>query len=206
MARILILAIALLAGCANAPSLQPAPPAGVNLAGHWRLNVADSDDPLRIPQAISTGGVGGGGGPGRGGRGSRGGGQGAEPPGVQSIPVPMTVVADLLRWPGAEISVRQEGGIATFISEGDTRVFQPVAGMQPTASGHAARRGRRDASAAEVGWSGPVLVVRVEPDEDQPGYESRYRLSENGDRLLQAITLLGGRLSGFTLSRVWDRE
>ena len=205
MQRFLILSILLVAGCASVPALDPAPPAGVSLAGRWRLNVADSDDPLRIPQAISTGAGGGSAGPGRSGRGSRGGGQGGQLPPVQSIPVPMTVIADLLHWPGREVAVSQEGGVATLTSDGDTRVFQPVAGM-PAKSAHGARRGRRDANPSVCGWSGSVLVVQVEPDDDQPGYEARYRLSDDGARLLQVITLQGGRLSGFTLSRVWDRE
>ena len=203
MRRLLILSIALVAGCATTPVLDSAPPPGVDLSGQWHLNVADSDDPLRIPPAVSTGVAGGGAG---GNRGSRGGGQNGPRSIVVSIPVPVTVVAELLRWPGNEVAVHQDGGAVTFTSDGDSRLFQPVTGMSAQSSGHAAKRGRRNLSAAQSGWAGPVLVVRVEPDEDQLGYEARYRLSDDGSRLFQVIVLRGGRLSGFTLSRVWDRE
>lgn len=205
MRCILILSIAfIIGGCASTPALDSAPPAGVDLSGQWHLNVADSDDPLRIPQAVSAG-IGGGGGAG-GGRGSRGGGQNGPRSVVVSIPVPVTVVAELLRWPGTDVAVHQDGGAVTFTSDGDSRLFQPVAGMRTPPSGHAAKRGRRNVNAATSGWDGPVLVVRVLPDEDQLGYEARYRLSDDGSRLFQVIVLQGGRLGGFTLSRVWDRQ
>jgi hypothetical protein len=195
----LVLLIALIAGCATDPGLDPAPPPGVDLSGHWRLNVADSDDPLRIPQSI------GGASPGvgqRSARGSRNSGSNSPGPVALPVPVPTSLVADLLRWPGSEIAVRQEGGTVTLDSGGDSRIYQPASGR----SRPVPKRGRRSTIPATCGWSGASLVVRVDADDDQPGYEVRYRLSDDGDRLLQVITMQSGRLSGFTLSRVWDRE
>ena len=195
----LVLLVALVAACASDPPLDPAPPPGVDLSGHWRLNVAESDDPLRIPSSI------GGGTPGatpRSGRGNRNGGQDPSGPVALPVPVPTSLVADLLRWPGSELELRQQGGVVSFDSGGDSRVYQPAAAHVRSA----ARRGRRSATPATCGWSGASLVVRMDGDETQPGYEARYRLSDDGDRLLQVITLQSGRLSGFTLSRVWERE
>jgi hypothetical protein len=48
--------------------------------------------------------------------------------------------------------------------------------------------------------------VHIEPEDNQPGFDAQYRVSDDGARLLQLITLQGGRLTGFTMSRVWDRE
>jgi hypothetical protein len=205
----LILLIALAAGCATHNDLAPSPPPGVDLSGHWRLNVADSDDPLSLTQALASGngtatpGQGPGGGS-RSGRGSRSGG-GPLPAAQQPISIPTTVVADLLRWPGAQLDIRQDGGEATFSSDGDSRFYQPTAASRQ-ASEHAGKKGRRSAGPPVCGWSGPSLVVHTEAEDDQPGFDAHYRVSDDGTRLIQLITLQGGRLTGFTMSRVWDRE
>jgi len=70
-----------MAGCAS-NRLASMPPAGVDLSGHWTLNVADSDDAQRLMQsqiAAATAGVNGGGSTGAGGgrQRGRGGGMGA---------------------------------------------------------------------------------------------------------------------------------
>jgi hypothetical protein len=198
----LVLLTALIAGCATDPPLDTAPPRGVDLSGHWRLNVADSDDPLRIPQSLGGGAPGG---AQRSGRNSRNRSENASGPVALPVQIPTALVAELLRWPGSEIVVRQQGGVATFDSGGDSRVYEPAAARNRSAD-RAARRGRRSATPATCGWSGASLVVRIVAADDQPGYEARYRLSDDGDRLLQVITMQDGRLSGFTLSRVWDRQ
>src|SRR5580658_4974494 len=84
MRILMAMALVCVASCAT-EKLAQAPPAGVDLTGHWKLNDADSDDPQRLllaqnaaaaNQASAPGGSGGGGsgGGGRGGRsGSRGG-------------------------------------------------------------------------------------------------------------------------------------
>ena len=198
----LTLMFALIAGCAVQPVLDPVPPAGVDLSGHWRLNVADSDDPLRIPRSLAANT------PGSGqqrGRSSRNGGQGMQGAALPAVAIPTALVADVLRWPGAEVEIHQEGGSASFTSDGDSRLYQPATAARSAAARNS-RRGRRSAEPATCGWSGHSLVVHLDAEEDQPGYEARYRLSDDGSRLLQVITLQGGRLTGFTLSRVWERE
>jgi hypothetical protein len=204
----LILLIALAAGCATENDLALSPPSGVDLSGHWRLNVADSDDPLSLTQALAssngsaTPGQGPGGGS-RSGRGSRSG--GAPLLAAQPVSIPTTVVADLLRWPGTLLDIRQSGGEATFSSDGDSRLYQPTAGSSKV-SDHSSKKGRRSAAPPVCGWTGSSLLVRIEPEDDQPGFDARYRVSDDGARLVQVITLQGGRLTGFTMSRVWDRE
>jgi hypothetical protein len=199
----LILMITLLAGCATDRELATAPPAGVDLSGHWRLNVADSDDPLRLTQALAAGA-----GPSSadqrsGGRqrSGRGGQSTAQLPPLQPISIPATIVADMLRWPGTQVELRQVGGVVTFISDGDTRAYTPG-----TAAGRAAKSNHRSSAPPPCGWEGASLVVHFEREDNQPGYDANYRLSDDGTRLLQIITMQGGRLTGFTMSRVWDRE
>jgi hypothetical protein len=192
----LILFIALLAGCATNSELALAPPSGVDLSGHWRLNVADSDDPLRLTQALASGsGMQSGDSRGR----QRGGQSTAQLPPLQPISIPATIVADMLRWPGVRIETRQTGGAVTFISDGDSRAYTPGAG-------HAAKGNHRNSAPPPCGWEGASLVVRYEREDNQPAYDAHYRLSDDGTRLLQIIMMQSGRLTGFTMSRVWDRE
>src|SRR6202044_565370 len=81
MRILMTMALVCVASCAS-ENLAQAPPAGVDLIGHWKLNDADSDDPQRLMQAQnaaasqSTAPGGSGGGSGGGGRGGRGGGRG----------------------------------------------------------------------------------------------------------------------------------
>ncbi len=51
-----------------------------------------------------------------------------------------------------------------------------------------------------------TLIVRGgDPDEDHPPFEEHYSLSDDGRRLVEVVEFKGGRSSGFTMSRVWDR-
>jgi hypothetical protein len=206
-----LLLIVLLAGCATESDLTLSPPPGVDLSGHWRLNVADSDDPLRLAQAMASGSAAsqdqGPGGTQRGGRsgGSRSRNPGAPLTMAQPVSISAAVMADLLHWPSTEVEIHQDGGVVTFNSDGDSRVYQPVKGAN-NAAGHGGKKGHRSDAPPRCGWSGTSLIVHIEPEDDQPGFDAQYRVSEDGVRLLQLITLQGGRLTGFTMSRVWDRE
>ena len=206
MRAALLLLIILSAGCATDRDLGTAPPPGVDLSGRWRLNVADSDDPLRLTQALFQGSGTGSSDQGqRGQRGGRGSRSAAQVPNVQPISIPATIVADLLRWPGAQVEIHQDGGTATFNSDGDSRVYRPGAGSGK-AAGHAARKDHRTSASPPCGWLGASLVVQIEAQDSEPGFDAQYRVSDDGARLVQVITLQGGRLTGFTMSRVWDRE
>jgi len=64
----------------------------------------------------------------------------------------------------------------------------------------------RGGAPAACGWEDKTLVIQAgESDEDQPPFEQRYSLSEDGQRLIEVVGFKGGRSGGFTLSRVWDR-
>jgi hypothetical protein len=229
MRLIVIAAVVCLAACAS-EKLAPAPPAGVDFSGRWKLNEADSDDPQRLLQAQfnnaagqnspSSGGSGGSGG-GRGGRqgGGRGGG-GAMYPGGPAGPImpQVSVLGEGLRWPGKQLEIKQVSGVVAFTSEGNSRVCQPTdaanshrhhgdPGDREGASGgrDPSPRGR-DAPPPHCGWAEKTLIVRGgDPDDDHPPFEEHYSLSEDGQRLVEVVDFTGGRSSGFTMSRVWDR-
>jgi hypothetical protein len=226
MRIIVIAAVVCLAACAS-EKLAPAPPAGVDLSGHWKLDEADSDDPQRLLQAqfnnaaaaqnsSSQGGSGGG----RGGRqGGRGGAGGMYPGGPAGPTMPQgSVLSEGLRWPGKQLEVKQVSGVVAFTSDGNSRVCQPAdAGKTHRRHGQSGDRddtsGRRDtpsrgrdAPPPHCGWAEKTLIVRGgDPDDEHPPFEEHYSLSDDGQRLVEVVAFTGGRSSGFTMSRVWDR-
>ena len=206
------LATVMLAACAG-ERLASAPPAGVDLSGHWQLNAADSDDPQRLSAAIAGGpgvsgasGAGGGGGGRRGGRGGgSGGGAGGSGAGgagsfgadVSGASSQLAAVGEILHWPGKDLKIKQVAGVAAFNSDGDNRVFQPTDPAKSKRPHEGARK--------VCGWSGSSLVVRVEPDDERPMFEEHFDLSTDGTRLIQLVVIKSGRMNGFSMSRVWDR-
>jgi hypothetical protein len=227
----LLLALMCLAACAS-EKLALAPPSGVDFTGRWKLDEADSDDPLRIfqsqmadsrPGASGTSGSSGGRrgqggrGGGQGGRGGAGGGYGA--PGVGAPPPPAVgALSEALRWPGKELEVKQVAGVVAVTSAGYSRVFQPVAGgnihrhRKPPDHDGAPRdrdmrmRDRDDGPPPVCGWDGKTLVVESgAPDDDHPPFEERYSVSEDGQRLIEVVGFKSSRSAGFTMSRVWER-
>ena len=206
MRIVLILAFIALAGCA-ADKLALSPPAGVDLSGVWKLNEADSDDPQRLLQsqlARATAGAGAGGSTGSSGRGGNGRGAGAVR--GPSGPVMPSVVAldEGLRWPGKSVAINQSGGVVTFTSGGRNRVCRPGAVVPPQA--HDAAHGRGSVPPPVCGWDDKMLVVQSsDPEDEHPPFEQRFSLADNGQRLIEVVSFKGGRSSGFTASRVWDR-
>jgi len=213
-----ILAALLLAACAS-DKLALAPPTGVDFTGNWKLNEADSDDPLRLTESQTAAAAANsqtGGGPG--GRGGRRGGPASGMAGPIGPATPsIGVLGAGLRWPGKELQIKQIAGVVAFTSEGRNVVFQPAEAQKarrrlggPTGSddmpqGRDAPRGR-DLPPPVCGWEGKTLVVRsTDPDDDQPPYDQRYSVSADGRRLVEVVGFKGGRSSGFTMSRVWDR-
>jgi len=217
MQLIVVLAVLCLAACAS-EQLAQAPPAGVDFSGRWKLNDADSDDPQRLLQAqfggpaqgqgASPGGSGGG----RGGRqgGGRGGAGGMYPGGPAGPMMPPAgALAEGLRWPGKQLEIKQLSGVVAFTSDGNSRVCQPTDGAKRRhhdgGSRDAPSRGR-EAPPPHCGWAEKTLIVRGgDPDDDHPPFEEHYSLSEDGKRLVEVVDFKGGRSSGFTMSRVWDR-
>jgi len=214
----LIFALLVLSACAG-ERLAMAPPQGVNFSGNWRLNEADSDDPMRVASSQtagsstdptnSGGGQGGQGsrGSGRGGRSGPAGGVGAGAPLGPAMPG-VTALSDGLRWPGRELEVNQSGGVVTITSGGATRIYRPEQGAARGKAGaqDTRARDRGDGPLAACGWDAKTLVVTSEnTDDDHPAFEQRYSLSEDGQRLIEVVAFKGGRSAGFTVSRVWDR-
>jgi hypothetical protein len=204
----LILAVIALTGCAAA-KLAPAPPAGVDLSGLWKLNEADSDDPQRLMQtqlAIATASAGAGGPTGSSGRGSRSGG-GATPVRGPSGPAMPSVAAldEGLRWPGKSVAINQSGGVVTFTSGGRNRVCRP--GTEGPSQAHDSAHGRGSVPPPVCGWDDKTLVVQSgDPEDDHPPFEQRFSVSDDGQRLIEVVSFKGGRSTGFTASRVWDRQ
>jgi len=223
----LLVALLGLSACAS-EKLALAPPSGVNFTGRWKLDEADSDDPMRIVQSRmadsgpgSSGSSGGrrgqggrGGGPG--GREGAGGGYGAAGLGAPPLPA-VGALSEALRWPGKELEIKQVAGVVAVTSAGDSRVFQPVVDggihrlRKPSDKDGAARdrdmRTRdRDDGPPVCGWDGKTLVVESgAPDDDHPPFEERYSVSEDGQRLIEVVGFKSSRNAGFTMSRVWER-
>jgi hypothetical protein len=222
----------LLSACAS-DKLALLPPPGVDMTGHWKLNEADSDDPLRLVQSQNAtnspsaqggqGGQGGGQGGQGGGRGGRQGGRGGPGAGLPGTPMGPAMpgigaIGAGLRWPGKTLEVKQVAGVVTFDSDGKSQVFRPVAGDRKARPHHGPpgddpshgrdlpAHGRGDGPPPRCGWEERTLVVQGDdPDDDHPPFEERYSLSEDGQRLIEVVGFKGGRSAGFTLSRVWDR-
>jgi hypothetical protein len=227
MRLVVVVTVMCLSACAS-EGLKQAPPAGVDFSGRWKLNEADSDDPQRLIQAQINGPAkgqstsGGGSGGGRGGRqgGGRGGAGGAVPggPGGPVMP-PVSVMSEGLRWPGKQLEIKQVAGVVAFTSDGINRICQPMDagkahrhhtdsdGRDGGSSGRDPRGSGRDPPPPHCGWAEKTLVVRGgDPDDDRPPFEEQYSLSEDGQRLIEIVGFRGGRSSGFTMSRVWDRS
>jgi hypothetical protein len=203
----MLLAFLVLTACAS-DKLALAPPAGVDLTGNWKLNEADSDDPMRLTQTQATAmNQAATSAPSRGSRAS-GTAAAALGPATPSI----GILGAGLRWPGKSLQIKQVAGVVAFTSDGRNVVFQPAVHTEykPHFSGDDTvlrdTDRRRDAPPPISGWEGKSLVVRsADPDDDMPPYEQRYSVSPDGQRLVEVVGFKGGRSSGFTMSRVWDR-
>ena len=222
------LALLCMTACAS-DKLATAPPAGVDLSGHWKLNEADSDDPQRLLLAQNaaasqdpSSGQGGSGGPGgRGGRqgGGRGGPGGLGMGGPLGPAMPsVSAMSEGLRWPGKQLEIKQVAGVVAFTSNGGSVICQPMDGERPhghhsggadhggASSGRDAPSRSREAPPPRCGWADKTLIVQSgESEEDRPPFDQLFSLSDDGRRLVELVGFKGGRSSGFTMSRVWDR-
>lgn len=205
--RVAILAtVVLLGGCAS-DGLNLAPPPGVDFSGHWKLNPADSDDPMHLLQ-IANGQQA----QGSGGRGGHGGGgaQGALPMAAPPATPSMGVLGGTMRWPGKLLEVHQVGGVVTFTSEGKNRICQPSNEKKGSRHGGSSDRdvmpSAREAPPPTCGWLDKTLIISTrDRDDDLPPFEERYSVSQDGQRLVEEVAFKGGRSEGFVMSRVWDK-
>jgi hypothetical protein len=208
-------AIIALSACAT-DSLRQAPPSGVDFTGRWKLNEAESDDPMHLQQAANAQAAAAAGNTGnssgRSGRGSRGG--VGYPTLVGPATPAMTAMAEALRFPGKQLEIKQVASVVAFTSDGRNRVCQPSNSNPKKAQHHGNSSDRdaplpaaREAPPPSCGWLEKTLIVRVinDPDDERPPAEEHYSISEDGQRLVEEVRLKGGRSSGFTMSRVWDR-
>jgi hypothetical protein len=203
-------AVMFLSSCAT-DGLNLAPPPGVDFSGHWNLNAADSDDPMHLLQIANAQAGAAADAAARGGRGGRG---GVGVPTLQPAATPSVgALSEAARFPGKHLDIKQVGGVLTFTSQGQTRVCQPGDAAKKAERHHGKSEGAdaplpaaRDAPPPRCGWLEKTLIVRSnEPEEDRPPFEEHYRISEDGQRLVEEVMFRGGRSNGFTMSRVWDR-
>src|SRR3984957_12304566 len=171
--RVAVLAAVVFISACASDGLRSAPPPGVDFSGHWKLNVADSDDPmhlLQIANAQAAGAADGTGNSGRGGRGGRGGQGGGYPAVIPPATPSVSVLSDASRFPGKLLDIKQVGGVLTFTSSGQTRVCQPGGKKSPRRHSDANDRdaplpAARDAPPPRCGWFEKTLIVRsTEPD------------------------------------------
>ena len=219
MRLVVVLSVMCLASCASEEVAQ-APPAGVDFSGVWKLDEADSDDAQRLiaaqfstPTTDQNASPSGGPGGSRGGRGrdSMGGmNPGAAGPAMPSV----NAMNEGLRWPGKQLEIKQVAAVVAFTSDGMNRICQPGGRAHKhqaddDQSGNSSGRdtpSRRDPPPPHCSWEEKTLIVRGgDPDDDHPPFEEHYSLSDNGQRLVEVVSFKGGRSSGFTMSRVWDR-
>jgi hypothetical protein len=214
MRSAVLAAIIVLTACAS-DRLSLAPPSGVDFSGHWKLNEADSDDPMHLLQTANSQAAAGaqdsGNSGGRGGRGRRGGSPGVGNPTFSPATPSMGVLAEAVHFPGKRLEIKQVGGVVAFESEGKNRICQPGDAKKARRQHDSSDRdaplpARRDTPPPSCGWSEKTLIVHgSDPDEERPPFEEHYSIAEDGQRLIEEVSFKGGRSNGFTLSRVWDR-
>ncbi len=203
-----VMVLMMLSACV-ADKLAVKPPPGVDFSGQWKLDEADSDDPQHLAQAANGTAANPNNVP-QTARG-RGRGGGAAPAGFQGpSPPPVSSMAAALRWPGKSLAIKQVAGVVAFTSDGRNRVCEP--GVERRRRQHDDSRDRdampseRDPPPQVCGWSERTLVVQGgDSDEERARYEEHYDLSDDRKRLIEVVVFTGGRSSGYTLSRVWDR-
>jgi hypothetical protein len=219
MRLVVVLLVMCLASCAS-EKLTQGPPSGVDFSGAWKLNEADSDDAQRLIAAqFSTPAPGnnqntspsGGPGGGRGGRGRDSIG-GVNPGAAGPVMPPVSALNEGLRWPGKQLEIKQVAAVVAFTSDNVNRICQPGGRAhkhQAEDDGNSSGRdtpSRRDPPPPHCSWQEKTLIVMGgDPDDDHPPFEERYSLSDDGQRLVEVVSFKGGRSSGFTMSRVWDR-
>jgi hypothetical protein len=220
MRLLVVLSVICLASCAG-EKLTQGPPAGVDFSGVWKLNDADSDDAQRLlaaqfntPATDQSASPSGGPGGGRGGRGQGGAGGMMNPGAAGPIMPSVNAMNEGLRWPGKQLEIKQVAAVVAFTSGSENRICQPGGKTHKHPAdddqdGNSSGRdtpSRRDPPPPHCTWEEKTLIVRGgDPDDDRPPFEEHYSLSDDGQRLVEVVIFKGGRSSGFTMSRVWDR-
>ena len=215
--------LGMLAGCASGPSVEPGAPAGVNLAGSWRLNRQASGDPdalitaivekemkhmrrrlraddedaedLPPPPAPGEAGT------------KRGGarqGESVVPPGGMFRPK---------EGMAAYLRSQYTNALGSLLSSGDGLVIEQAAdrfGLRRgdsrrtfTPGGHSVV-GVVDGVADQTsGWKGREYIIDVRPQVG-PRVTERYTLGP-GDQLIEKVSLSGDGLQKLEFTRVYDK-
>ncbi len=140
-------------------------------------------------------------------------GLGAGVPGGPALPS-VSAMSEGLRWPGKQLEIKQVAGVVAFTSNGNSLVCQPMDAERPLRSqgeGRGGAAGRdapsrsRETPPPRCGWADKTLIVLSGDADDPPPFDQHFSLSDDGRRLVEVVGFKGGRSSGFTMSRVWDR-
>lgn len=223
-ASLIACAAAALAGCAGSPKAET--PAGISLAGVWKLNHAASDDPQQViakmraqAQRIiarasagteeSTRG-------GPGGRGGAGGTGGAQPPDTNPALTPeepstggrgarrpdplqyspMMHALSAVLARGEFLTVRQSSEQLVFDYGTTARSFTPGA--------HSVVSAEMGVADQVSGWEGREYAIYVKAQLG-PNIQDRYGLSADGQRLMEKIRIGPAELPAVALTRVYER-
>ena len=229
-AAVLACAAAALAGCAVAPKAEG--PAGVTLAGIWKLNHAASDDPqqliakmraqaLKIMARAGSGTATGideapRGGPGGRGHGGAGGAGGTPPPDANPAitpdePAPSGHGArrpDPLQYsPMMRVlsEVLARGDFLTVRQSSDELVFDyGTTARTFTPGAHSVVSAQMGVADQVSGWEGREYVINIRAQLG-PSIVDRYELAKDGQRLVERVRIGPAELPAVTLTRVYDR-
>jgi len=219
-ASLLACALTALAGCATGPKAET--PAGVSLAGTWRLNRAASDDPQQLiakmraqalkimARAAAAQDETPRGGPGGRAGGAQpsdanpaltpdeppgGGGRGAHRPDpLQYSPMMHALSAVLAR--GDFLTVRQSSEELVFDYGTTARSFTPGA--------HSVVSAEMGVADQVSGWEGREYAIYVKAQLG-PNIVDRYGLSSDGQRLIEKLRIGPAELPAVALTRVYER-
>lgn len=220
-APLLACTAAALAGCAGAPKAET--PAGVSLAGTWKLNHSLSDDPQRVIAKMREQALkiiartrGGEDEAPRGAPGRRGGAAGTQSPDVNPVLMPeepspggrgahhpdplryspmMNILSETLAR-GDFLTVRQSSEELAFDYGTTARTFTP--GVHSVVS---AQMGVADQVS---GWEGREYVIHIRAQLG-PNVLDQFGLSDNGQRLIEKLRIGPAELPAIALTRVYER-
>ncbi|MEJ1960188.1 MAG: hypothetical protein WDO56_01000 [Gammaproteobacteria bacterium] len=223
--------LALLAGC-GAPNLEPDIPAGVNLAGAWRLNRQASADPNTLITAIvekemkhmrgrrddrddgfdeldpvgTSGGASGGGGGGRGGNrgGSGSSAEGRQPGGGGFHPRGGMAAYIRIQYTQALDSLLNGEGVVIEQSADRFMIARGDSRRTYTPGGHSVVSVANGVADQTSGWKGREYVIDVRPQVGAHVTE-RYGLTADG-KLIENVSLSAeGGLPKLEFTRVYEK-
>lgn len=217
----MICSLGLLAGCSSGPSLNPDVPAGVNLAGSWKLNRQASADPDAMitaivekemkhmrrhshaydddpdaPPPVEPGH----GGPGSGARPSD---SNIEPPGGMFRPREGMAAYLRSHYTNALGSVLSGEGLVIEQSPDRFTLRRGDSRRSFTPGGHSVVGVAGGVADQTTGWKGRDYVIDVRPQVG-PRVTERYGLGPGG-QLIEKISLSGDEMPKLEFTRVYDK-